>query len=407
MLDAELAARLRAAGERQMAATVDFCQRLIRQPSMPGEEGALAELVRAEFGRLGYDDAWIDRGGNVIGVLRGVGGGRSLMLNTHLDHVGVGDPAEWPHHPFTADIVDGVLYGRGASDIKGALAPQVYAAAVLREAGVRPTGDLFVTGVVQEEVGGLGARLLVEELRPDAAILGEATSNNIRRGHRGRVGLWVEFTGVAAHASAPERAANPHYALARFLSGLERLPMRPDATFGGSTVAPTILHSNNESGNVIPDGVRLALDWRNVPSESAAEVVATVQALLDRSLTDRVSARIVRNEETLRTYTGVEERRTGESLPYELPAEHPLVVAAQGTLADLYGRPVEVGTWNFATDGGWFMQAGIDTIGFSPCVEHFAHTIHDQIALPMLQDGLVGYAALALALTEAGGASSR
>ena len=407
MLSPDVVARLRVAGERQMAATVGFCQRLIRQPSMPGEEGALAELVRAEFGRLGYDDAWIDRGGNVIGVIRGVGGGRSLMLNTHLDHVGVGDPVEWPHHPFAADIVDGVLYGRGASDIKGALAPQVYTAAVLREAGVRPAGDLFVTGVVQEEVGGLGARLLVEELRPDAAILGEATSNNIRRGHRGRVGLWVEFTGVAAHASAPERGANPHYALARFLSGLERLPMRPDATFGGSTVAPTILHSNNESGNVIPDRVRLALDWRNVPSESAAEVVATVQTLLDRSLTDRVSARIVRNEETLRTYTGVEERRTGESLAYEVPVDHPLVLAAQRTLADLYGHPVEVGTWNFATDGGWFMQAGIDTIGFSPCVEGFAHTIHDQIALPMLQDGLVGYAALALALTEAGGAASR
>jgi hypothetical protein len=118
MLDPEVAARLRAAGERQLAATVDFCQWLIRQPSMPGEEGALAELVRAEFGRLGYDDAWIDRGGNVIGVLRGVGGGRSLMLNTHLDHVGVGDPAEWPLRPFAADIVDGVLYGRGASDIK-------------------------------------------------------------------------------------------------------------------------------------------------------------------------------------------------------------------------------------------------------------------------------------------------
>lgn len=399
MLSPEVAARLRAAGERQMAANVEFCQRLIRQPSMPGEEGALAELVKAEFERLGYDDAWIDRGGSVIGVLRGAGGGRSLMLNTHLDHVGVGDPAEWPHHPFAADIVDGVLYGRGASDIKGALAPQVYATAVLREAGLRLAGDLFVTAVVQEEVGGLGARLLVEALRTDAAILGEATSNNIRRGHRGRVGMWVEFTGVAAHASAPARGANPHYALARFLSGLEKLPMRTDPTFGGSTVAPTILHSNNESGNVIPDGVRLALDWRNIPSESAVEAVTAVQDLLDRSLIDRVTGTIVREERTMRTYTGVEERRIAESLAYEVPAEHPLVVAAQGALADLYGRPVEVGTWNFATDGGWFMQAGIETIGFSPCEEHFAHTIHDQIALPMLQEGLIGYAALALALT--------
>ncbi len=400
MLDEAVRGRLRAAGERQMAATVDFCQRLIRQPSMPGEEGALARLVLAELGRLGYDDAWIDRGGNVIGVVRGSGGGRSLMLNTHLDHVGVGDPAEWPHHPFAAEIADGVLYGRGASDIKGALAPQVYAAAVLREAGLRPAGDLYVTAVVQEEVGGLGARILVEEVWTDAAILGEATSNHVRRGHRGRIGMWAEFTGIAAHASAPERGANPHYALGRFLTALAGLPMRADATFGGSTVAPTIVHSNNESSNVIPDGVRLFLDWRNIPDETPEDVVATVRALLDRALGERVGGVIRQGESTTRTYTGVEESGVAVNPAYALPADHPLVTGAQATLAELYGRPIEVGTWAFATDGGWLMGAGIDTIGFSPCEEHFAHTIHDQIALPMLQEGLIGYAALALALTE-------
>lgn len=399
MLDTEVTARLRAAGERQMAATVEFCQRLIRQPSMPGEEGALAGLVKAELERIGYDDAWIDRGGNVIGVLRGSGGGRSLMLNTHLDHVGVGDPADWPHHPFAAAIVDGVLYGRGASDIKGALAPQVYAAAVLKGAGLLPAGDLYVTAVVQEEVGGLGARILVEEVRTDVAILGEATGNGLRRGHRGRVGLWVEFTGVAAHASAPERGANPHYALARFLAALERLPGRPDATFGGSSVAPTVLHSNNESTNVIPDGVRLFLDWRNVPAESAGEIEATVRDLLATSLTGQVTGTVRREERTTRTYTGVEERAIVESPAYELAADHPLVTGARATLGDLFGRPIDVGTWDFATDGGWFMRAGIDTIGFSPCEERYAHTIHDQLSLPMLQEGLIGYAALALALT--------
>jgi succinyl-diaminopimelate desuccinylase len=398
-LDTDTQRRLRAAGERQRAATVEFCQRLIRQPSMPGEEGPLAELVRAEMGRLGYDDAWIDRGGNVVGVLRGAGGGRSLMLNTHLDHVGVGDPADWPHGPFAAEIVDDVLYGRGASDIKGALAPQVYAVALLKEAGLRPAGDLYVTSVVQEEIGGLGARILVEELRPGAAILGEATSNNIRRGHRGRVGMWAEFTGVAAHASAPARGANPHYALARFLTAIEGLPMRPDETFGGSTVAPTVLRSNNESTNVIPDGVRLFLDWRNVPSESPEEIEATVRALLDGALIERVGGQIRREERTTRTYTGVEESGVVHSPAYALPADHPLVVGARDVLADFYGRPVEVGTWGFATDGGWFMAAGIDTIGFSPCEEAYAHTIHDQIALPMLHDGLLGYAALSLALT--------
>lgn len=390
---------LQAAGQRQAPAMIEFCQRLIRQPSMPGEEGPLAQLVKAEMERLGYDDVWIDRAGNVIGVLRGAGGGRSLMLNTHLDHVGVGDPEDWPHHPFAAAIVGDTLYGRGASDIKGALAPQVYTAAVLREAGLRPAGDLYVTGVVLEEVGGLGARILVEDVRTDAAILGEATGNQIRRGHRGRIGMWVEMHGVAAHASAPSRAANPHYAMARFITGLESLPMVQDPTFGGSTVAPTIYATNNESSNVIPDEARLYLDWRNVPSESVEEVEARVRELLVASLTEGVTGRVYQEKRTLRTYTGVEDHGPIVSAAYELPEDHRLVISARDALAAQFGRPIEVGVWNFATDGGWFMRAGIDTIGFSPCEERYAHTIYDQIALPMLREGLVGYAALALSLT--------
>ncbi len=399
MIDATVRGRLRAAGEAQAAAMIAFCQRLIRQPSMPGEEGPLARLVQAELERLGYDEVWTDRAGNVIGLLRGTGGGRSLMLNTHLDHVGVGDPATWPHHPFAAVIENDTLYGRGASDIKGALAPQVYTAAVLREAGLRPAGDLYVTAVVLEEVGGLGARVLVEEVRTDAAILGEATGNTVRRGHRGRVGLWVEMAGVAAHASAPERGANPHYAMARFLRGLETLPMVPDATFGGSTVAPTVYTSNNESTNVIPDLARLFLDWRNVPSESPESIEARVRELIAASASDRVSGRVRREERALRTYTGVEERGPVVAPAFELPADHRLVTGARQTLEGLFGRPVEIGVWDFATDGGWLMAAGIETIGFSPCEERYAHTIHDQIALPLLREGLVGYAALALALT--------
>lgn len=399
-LDQTTRARLQAATDRQAGAMIDFCQRLIRQPSMPGEEGPLAQLVRAELERLRYDEVWIDRAGNVIGVLRGASDGPSLMLNTHLDHVGVGNPADWPHQPFAAAIVGETLYGRGASDIKGALAPQVYAAAVLRDAGLSLSGDLYVTSVVQEEVGGLGARKLVEDVRTDAAILGEATGNELRRGHRGRVGLWVEMHGVAAHASAPERGANPHYAMARFLSALEQHQLRRDPTFGGSTVSPTVYRSNNDSTNVIPDVARLFLDWRNVPSEPVAAIEAQVRELVAGSLTDRVTGQVHLEERTTRSYTGVEERRAAISPGFEVADDDPLVTAARHTLGELFGRSVAVGAWGFATDGAYFMEAGIRTIGFSPCEEQYAHTIHDQIALPLLRDGLAGYAALALTLTQ-------
>ncbi|MER3487068.1 MAG: hypothetical protein C4345_14920, partial [Chloroflexota bacterium] len=203
---------------------------LIQTPSLPGDERAIAELMAQELRTLAYDDVWIDRAGNVIGVLRGRATGPSVQFNAHLDHVDVGDPALWPHPPYAAVIEGDTLFGRGASDVKGAMAAQVYLAPVLREAGLQPDGDVYVVGVVLEEVGGYGSEFLAQTMPTDAAVLAEATNNELRRGHRGRVFVRVSFTGLSAHASAPERAINPHYAIARFLLRLESLPMRTDET---------------------------------------------------------------------------------------------------------------------------------------------------------------------------------
>src|SRR3954470_22548892 len=141
---------LAAAQEKSLVA---FAQRLIQTPSLPGEEGDAARLVRSEMQALGYDDTWIDEVGNVVGVIRGTGGGRSLMFNTHLDHVDVGDVSGWQFPPYEGKIADGVLWGRGAVDIKGPTAAQVHGAALPRMADVALPGDVYVAGVVQEEVG--------------------------------------------------------------------------------------------------------------------------------------------------------------------------------------------------------------------------------------------------------------
>ena len=157
---------------RQPSDCVEFLQRLIQTESMSGEEGAIATLVAEEMTRLGYEEVRIDEAGNVIGVIRGRGEAPSVMFNTHLDHVDVGDPTAWPHPPFGGEIADGRVWGRGAVDIKGPLAAQVYGIARLKDAGP-PPGDVYVTGVVQEEVGGLGARYLAERLRTDLVLIGE------------------------------------------------------------------------------------------------------------------------------------------------------------------------------------------------------------------------------------------
>jgi putative selenium metabolism hydrolase len=381
---------------------IDFGRRLIQTPSLPGEERAIAELTANEMKRLGYDDVWTDRVGNVIGVARGSRSGSSVQFNAHFDHVDIGDPGLWPDPPFDAVIKDDTLYGRGASDVKGAMATQVYLVPVLRELGWRTDGDVYVVGVVLEEVGGLGSQVIAAEMPTNSAVLAEATNNQLRRGHRGRALVKVAFTGVSAHASAPDRARNPHYAAARFLVRVENLPMVEQGVFGRSTAAPTLIESDQSSSNVTPATIAVYLDWRNVPSETTDEIVARVSALANdvaaqaEGITTTVD--IVGREVT--SYTGV----SGVMPPtfaFETASDHPVLTRSQEALEATLGRSVSVGTWTFATDGGHLAKQGITTIGFAPGEERFAHTIHDQVSLTKMNEALVGNVALATALSSA------
>ena len=162
MSDTELRA-LAEAGRDEM---VEFAQRLIRTPSLSGQEGDVAALVEAEMGRLGYDEVWRDAAGNVVGLVRATATGESrparrIMFNTHMDQVDIGDPARWPYPPYEGTVADGAIWGRGASDLKGPMACQVHAVAALKRLGRPLPNDCYVSAVVQEEIGGLGAHELV------------------------------------------------------------------------------------------------------------------------------------------------------------------------------------------------------------------------------------------------------
>ena len=297
-------AGLQKSAAAQEKALVAFAQRLIQTPSLPGQEGDAARLVRSEMQSLGYDDTWIDEVGNVVGVIRGTGGGSSLMFNTHLDHVDIGDESGWRFPPYAGQISDGVLSGRGAVDIKGPTAAQVYGVALLKQAGVALPGDVYVAGAVQEEIGGLGSLELARTTRTDRAVIGEASSNELRRGHRGRIELIVRITGEACHASAPERGINPHYSLGSFLTALREEETLEDAFLGPETFAPTLLFTDQTSSNVIPGEVRLHIDWRTVPQRGPEDIRAEVARRLDASLLDGASGEVTVKELRLRAWTG-------------------------------------------------------------------------------------------------------
>jgi succinyl-diaminopimelate desuccinylase len=385
---------------------IQFAQALIRIPSLPGQEGELAARVLREFEALGFDDVWSDEVGNCLARVRGSGSAPAVMLSSHLDAVDVGDAASWEHHPFAGVIADGFLHGRGAMDIKGPLALQTYAAAhFLRN---RLDGDVIVAHTVLEERGGWGMEFLLQDgaVSPGAVIIGEATSGDLCLGHRGRAEVIVEIQGVAAHASAPERARNPIELLPMVLPALQRFAQQlpADPVLGRSTLAPTALETLPRSRNVIPDRARVILDWRVLPGVTPEHAVAQLRALISNEVQvpDGWQLDVRLSTEPQRTYTGRERDRRMFTPGFLIAPNHPVVTAAANAITNTTGRSPQLRPWTFATDGGHACGVhGIPCIGYAPGEERYAHTNRERLDLDHARTIYQSYPTLVQAVHQA------
>ncbi|WP_457632019.1 M20 family metallopeptidase [Oceanithermus desulfurans] len=364
-------------------AVVDFTRRLVQTPSPSKREGELAALVVAEMRRLGYDEAYVDAAGNAVGRIRGREEGPGWLLLTHLDHVDVGDEANWPHPPFSGHVDEaGRLWGRGAVDIKGPLAATVYGAAATRAEGLPPR-DVWVASVVQEELGGAGAARLVPELknRVAAAVIAEPSNLQVIYGHRGVARVRLVFEGSPHHAALSRSADNPNFALARFLQRLAVARRHRDPVLGASSITPTILHADTTSANRTPGRVTLILDWRTT-GESPEEMEAFLAELV-RGLAVRFEVPPLWEHGELENTPGV---RTDP--------DHPLVRQLERVRREVLGPGPAPGLWAFATDGRYTHAAGIPTVGFGPGDPTLAHTEHEFIEVEQLLSGARYFEAL-------------
>jgi succinyl-diaminopimelate desuccinylase len=387
-------------------AAIRFAQDLIRTPGAPGSEGDVARRVLHEMQTLGFDEARHDEVGNVIGVLHGSGEGPTVMLSSHIDVVDIGEAGSWEHPPFGGVIADGFLHGRGAMDIKGPLALQTYAAAAARAAGMQ--GTIIVAHTVLEERGGWGMEHLLESgtVRPDAIIIGESTNGDVCIGHRGRAELLIEVAGVAGHASAPERARSPLDALPTLVPALRDFAAQLGSAdvLGHSTLAATAIETLPRSRNVIPDLLRIVIDWRVLPGTTAAGAIEQLRSFLETrvDLGDATGFTIRSATEQQSTWTGLSEERTLFTPGFLMPADHPIVRAAAAAVAAGTGRTPAVRPWTFATDGGHSCGIhGIPTIGFAPGEERFAHTNRERLALADAEIAFNTYPSLIAAVREA------
>lgn len=390
------------------AGAVAFCADLVRIPSPSGHEEAAVRRCVEEMLQLGFDEAHVDAAGNAVGIVRSrhrERRERCLLLNSHLDVVDTGDTAAWTFGPHSAEIVDGRLFGRGASDAKSCVAAQVHAAAmlcVLRDEGVAELRhDVVVSAVVQEEVGGLGtAALLDAGLRPAGAIVGEPSLGDLAFGHRGRVETEVRWLGVAGHASRPDLAHSPHPSAARFVLALSELPHDEAPRIGRSTAAITQASTLPSSVNVIPEELRLIIDWRNVPSELPARVLTMLAELAERCADPGIRAEARIPEVDTRSWTGVNRTLQRVSRPFSTDPEGEPLIAALATLRSGLGRNIEAVAWDFASDGGWLEAAGATCLGYGPGDLACMHVRDESVSVALIEEAVMGNVLLLCSLDE-------
>jgi acetylornithine deacetylase/succinyl-diaminopimelate desuccinylase-like protein len=301
------------AGERELAAFVaDWC----------AEHGFEVELVG-------------DERPSVVATKRGLGGGRSLLLNGHLDTVGVvGMDA-----PFKARVEGGRLYGRGAYDMKGALAAILLAAA--EADGLR--GDVIVTLVADEELGSIGTEAVLERVHADGAIVVEPTELRVAIAHRGFVGFELETAGVAAHGSRPDLGVDAIAKMGPILVALTELDERLQAGPRHPLVGAASLHASLIEGgqelSSFPARCVLTGERRTIPGETVEQVEEELRAIAADA-----TVRVVVSRDPLSPQPG-----------------HPFVelVRRAADTGEHVGAP-------FWTDAGLIAGAGIPTVLFGP-----------------------------------------
>jgi len=375
---------------------IRFASELIRLPSVLGNEGAVACRVVDEMRRLGFDLVETDPVGNVQGAVDSGKPGPTLLIDAHMDTVGVLPESAWTLSPFSGAVTSGRLYGRGAADMKGALAAAVYGIASLDRRSF--SGRVVVSASVGEETAeGAALETVVERWKPDFVVIGEATGLNLAVGGRGRAELTVEVVGVPAHASTPHLGVHAVEGMFRLADEVGRLTMREDSLLGRGVVCLTdIISEPYPAQSTVPALCRATFERRLMDGESRETVLADFKACADRSGCRQTG--ITFAEAGFDTYTG--HRLAGEKWypAWKMPADHPLVVSALQAL-HAAGIPASRSAYQFCTNAALTAgRLGIPTVGFGPGVETRAHVVDEFVEVAELESAFRGYHAIAAAL---------
>jgi succinyl-diaminopimelate desuccinylase len=357
-----------------------------RSENPGGTEDDAADVAAELLASLDADpevvrsDAWRP---SVVGRI-GSTGGPSLAWNGHLDTVPAGSADTWSSPPFSGDVVEGRLVGRGACDMKGSIACAIAAMAAIRRAGVVLGGRLVVHLAADEELAGIhGTKVLWDRglLDQDAAIVGEPSDLQIGLAERG--GAWITATafGTAAHGSQPHRGVNAITSAARFLLRLpEGLPDIEHPLVGRPTVNAALIQGGS-APNVVPDRCVLDIDRRLIPGETdAEEVLAPFGAIVEDLRRTHPEVDV---ELALREWTDAAEAPAGSRIAS---------LARTAVAAETGAAPADVGFTGITDARFYINDAKIHTVILGPGSLAVAHAADEWVAVDDLVTAARAYA---------------
>lgn len=417
-----------------------FLRDLILLKGESSEEGEKANRIKEEMEKVGFNKAWIDKQGNVLGEMGT--GEKQIGFDAHIDTVGIGNIENWDFDPYKGFEDENLIGGRGGSDQLGGIVSAVYGAKIMKDLGfLNDKYRVLVTGTVQEEDcdGNCWLYMIEQEgIKPEFVVSTEPTDGGIYRGQRGRMEIRVEVDGVSCHGSAPERGDNAIYKMAKILNEIEELnenpaddsveikglvkmldekynPQYKEANFlGRGTVTTSQIFFTSPSRCAVADSCAISLDRRMTAGETWESCIEEIENLPSAK---KYNARVTMYDYERESWKGLAYKQEAYFPTWVIPEDHPVTQALERAYKGLYGdkriapnveKEIEkrsklplTDKWTFSTNGVAIMgRHNIPVIGFGPGAEDQAHAPNEVTFKQDLVTCAATYALLPLEYTK-------
>lgn len=396
--------------KRDRETVINLTQKLVRIPSVyrvddpNGNETEVANYVAEYLRNIGIEthvEEVVPGRPNVIGIIDSGKPGKTLLFEGHTDVVTEGNRDAWEYDPFSAEIVDGRMYGRGTNDTKGNLACMITAVQSILLDKEEFSGKIILCIPCDEEGLMLGIKHFIKQGWADGvdgAIICEPQENNVSIAQRGAIRLQVDVYGKMAHGAISWSGINPNWRLAKIIIELEKLEKEEQACYGEDpflkwpSITPTIIKSpvvGEAQINVIPDHAMMTLDIRTIPAQNHDELLEKIEAIMERLKADdpdfNVKLTILDNRPATAT-----------------PKEAPVVQAVYEAVQSITGKtPIYNGVPG-ATDGTFLHMHGVPIVTIGAGDREIPHQINEYVDIEELVETTAIYREAALRFLAGG-----